>query len=87
MCVCVHKRFVPTLHPTPNTKEMIYLRSMLAPDPVYDAYVSAAGITGIDDFDIVGNYSCGVAHQPCTNFPIVSVSAHPPTHAHTTNTI
>ena len=50
-----------------------WCRNMLAPDPAYDAYVSDAGITGNDDFDIVGNWCCGEDHQPCTNFPIVSV--------------
>ena len=31
----------------------------LAADPIYEAYVSDAGITGNDNFDIVGNYCCG----------------------------
>lgn len=48
------------------------VRSMLA-DAAYENYVTEAGITGKDDFDIVGKYCCGGVHQPCTNFPIVSV--------------
>jgi hypothetical protein len=47
---------------------------MLAPDPAYAQFVDDAGITGNDDFNIVGNFCCGEGHQPCTNFPIVSVS-------------
>lgn len=46
---------------------------MLAPDPAYDAFVTEAGITGVDDFDVIGNFCCGEGHQPCSNFPIVSV--------------
>lgn len=34
-------------------------RQRLAPDPIYEAYVADAGITGNDSFDIVGNYCCG----------------------------
>lgn len=52
-------------------KDML-VRSMLA-DAAYENYVTEAGITGKDDFDIVGKYCCGGVHQPCTNFPIVSV--------------
>ena len=34
-------------------------RQRLAPDPIYEAYVADAGITGLDNFDIIGNYCCG----------------------------
>ena len=36
----------------------IKYRNMLAPDPAYDAYVSEAGITGNDDFDVLGYAKC-----------------------------
>ena len=35
------------------------VRQRLAPDPIYEAYVGDAGITGMDNFDIIGNYCCG----------------------------
>lgn len=46
-------------------------RQRLAPDSIYEAYVTDAGITGNDTFTIEGNYCCGY-NQPCTNFDIVS---------------
>ena len=55
---------------------MPFIRNMLSADPAYAEYVSDAGITGNDDFDIVGNFCCGEDHQLCTNFPIVSVMGH-----------
>ena len=37
----------------------VFRGQRLAPDPIYEAYVADAGITGADNFDIVGNYCCG----------------------------
>jgi hypothetical protein len=50
---------------------------MLTADPAYEAF--AAGISGNDDVDIIGNWCCGEAHQPCTNFPIVQGAFAPAT--------
>ena len=45
---------------------------MMLADPVYEAYVSAAGIDGNTDWHVDDNYSCG--STPCSagwDFPTV----------------
>mmetsp|Transcript_21534 Transcript_21534/g.33693 ORF Transcript_21534/g.33693 Transcript_21534/m.33693 type:complete len:87 (+) Transcript_21534:23-283(+) len=51
--------------------------SMLAVDPNYEAYVAAAGIDGNTDFDIVGNYCCAEAKQPCSTWTFPSAAYAP----------
>ena len=48
-----------TSAPFENSMRGCLSRQRLAPDPIYEAYVADAGITGLDNFDIIGNYCCG----------------------------
>ena len=59
--------------------------SMLAPDAAYDAYVADAGITGNDNFDIIGTYCCH--SDPCTNFSSVSGDYAPSSDGWATDTL
>ncbi|EKX40825.1 hypothetical protein GUITHDRAFT_113091 [Guillardia theta CCMP2712] len=55
----------------------VLYRTILTPDPVYEAYVANAGIDGSTDFDIVDNYSCGAPPCGSWTFPQAAYTPSP----------